>query len=130
MGERARFLLVADYLRDKRALLLLDNFEQVITAGMDLIELLAVGLELKVMVTSREALRLRDEHEFSVAPLTQTSAVALFVQRAQAHQHDFAMTADNNPVISEICSRLDDLPLAIELAAARIKLLPIRSSSA
>ena len=123
-GERAPFLLIADHLSDKRALLLLDNFEQVVMAGPVLIELLSTCPDLKVLVTSREALRLRDEHEFSVAPLVSTSAVALFAQRAQAHQHDFALTPENNSIIAEICSQLDGLPLAIELAAARTKLLP------
>ena len=123
-GERVPFLLIADYLSDKSALLLLDNFEQVFVAGIVLLDLLAACPDLKVLVTSREALRLRDEHEFSVVPLTQASAVTLFAQRAQTLQHDFALTPDNNPVIAEICSRLDGLPLAIELAAARIKLLP------
>lgn len=123
-GERTPFLLTADYLSDKRALLLLDNFEQVITVGKTLAELLVVCPDIKVLVTSREALHLRDEHEFSVAPLTQSSAVALFAQRAQALQHNFAITPDNDSIVAEICSQLDGLPLAIELAAARIKLLP------
>src|ERR1700752_305352 len=123
-GERTSFDLVADTLGDKRALLILDNFEQVITAGKVLTELLVACPDLRVIITSREALRLRDEHEFSVAPLAPASAVTLFAQRAQALQHDFAITSDNDPVIAEICSRLDCLPLAIELAAARIKLFP------
>jgi len=123
-GEREPFLLVTDYLSDKRALLILDNFEQVIAAGNVVAELLDDCPDLKIIVTSREALRLRSEHEFSVAPLVSTSAVALFAQRAQALQHNFALTKDNDSIISEICTRLDGLPLAIELAAARIKLLP------
>jgi predicted ATPase/DNA-binding CsgD family transcriptional regulator len=123
-GERAPFILVSGFLSDKRALLLLDNFEQLLAMGVVLLDLLAACPELKVMVTSREAFRLRDEHEFSVAPLTEASAVALFAQRAQTLQHDFAITSDNDAIVAEICSRLDGLPLAIELAAARIKLLP------
>ena len=123
-GERTPFSLVTDYLSDKRTLLLLDNFEQVFPAGLFLLDLLAACPGLKVMITSRETLRLRDEHEFLVTPLEPTSAVALFAQRAQTLQRDFSITPDNNTIISEICSRLDGLPLAIELAAARIKLLP------
>jgi len=124
-----------DFLRNKQALLLLDNFEQIISAAPLLSELLSACAELKMLVTSRETLRLRGEHEFPLAPLTlpdQSSAeivlhyscISLFAQRAQAIQPDFKLTADNARAVSEICARLDGLPLAIELAAARIKLLP------
>jgi predicted ATPase/DNA-binding CsgD family transcriptional regulator len=123
-GERPPVLLVIDYLSDRSALLVLDNFEQVAPAGIVLLDLLKACPDLKVIITSREALRLRGEHEFSVAPLTQASAVLLFAERAQALQNEFRITSDNNTVIAEICARLDGLPLAIELAAARIKLLP------
>jgi predicted ATPase/DNA-binding CsgD family transcriptional regulator len=123
-GERTSFELVVDALSDKCTLLLLDNFEQVIEAGATIAELLEICPELKIMVTSREALRLRGEREFAVTPLTQESAVMLFAQRAQALQQDFAITPENNSVVTNICSYLDGLPLAIELAASRIKLFP------
>jgi predicted ATPase/DNA-binding CsgD family transcriptional regulator len=98
-------------------------------------ELLSACTGLRMLATSREALRLRGEHEFPLSPLAlpdqssvevllQYSGIALFVQRAQAIQPDFQLVQGNAPAISEICARLDGLPLAIELAAARIKLLP------
>jgi predicted ATPase/DNA-binding CsgD family transcriptional regulator len=123
-----------DYLRDKQTLLLLDNFEQIVSAAALLTELLNACAGLRMLVTSREALRLRGEHEFPVAPLgleyqpantvSPSPAIALFVQRVQAVQPDFQLTEDNAPAVAEICLRLDGLPLAIELAAARIKILP------
>jgi predicted ATPase/DNA-binding CsgD family transcriptional regulator len=124
-----------DFLRDMQILLLLDNFEQIISAAPLLTELLSVCAELRMLVTSREALRLRGEREFPLSPLAvpdqsffgtlpQYASIALFVQRAQASQSDFKLTAENAAAVSEICARLDGLPLAIELAAARIKLLP------
>ena len=126
-----------DYLKNKSILLLLDNFEQVISAAPVVAELLIACANLKIMVTSREKLRIRGESEYPVPPLAlpdrkdlashdslqQFSAIALFVQRAQAIKPDFQMAEENIPVIAEICDRLDGLPLAIELAAARIKLL-------
>jgi len=124
-----------EFLRDRQVLLLLDNFEQIISAAPLLTELLEACVKLRMLVTSREALRLRGEHEFPLAPLTlpdqssveivlHYSCIALFAQRAQDSQPDFKLTADNARAVSEICARLDGLPLAIELAAARIKLLP------
>jgi non-specific serine/threonine protein kinase len=123
---------------DRHLLLLLDNFEQIIAAGVDVVELLSAAPRLKVIVTSRAALRVSGEHEFAVPSLelpdqiyppdaeglTHYEAVALFIQRAQAAVRDFQVTNANAPAIAEICARLDGLPLAIELAAARIKLLP------
>jgi predicted ATPase/DNA-binding CsgD family transcriptional regulator len=122
---------------DKQRLLLLDNFEHIITAAPLLAELLEACPALKLLVTSREALRLRGEHQFAVLPLAlpdpkrlpddrsliHVPAVDLFLQRAQAIQADFHLTPDNARAIAEICLRLDGLPLAIELAAARIKML-------
>ncbi|HLZ58486.1 MAG TPA: tetratricopeptide repeat protein [Ktedonosporobacter sp.] len=125
-------------LRDRTFLLLLDNFEQVVAAAPMLEELLAIGRGLKILVTSREVLHLHVEQEFALTPLAvpdlaclpepeglmQYVSVALFVQRAQAHLPSFRLTAENARSVAEICVRLDGLPLAIELAATRIKLLP------
>lgn len=126
-----------DYLQSKSLLLLLDNFEQVIGAAPLVAELLASCGELKILITSREGLRLSGEHEYSVPPLTlpdpaqlpsfeslsQYAAIELFIQRAQTARPDFNLTNDTAPVVTGICSQLDGLPLAIELAAANIKLL-------
>jgi predicted ATPase/class 3 adenylate cyclase len=124
-------------LPSKHMLLLLDNFEQVMAAADGVAELLQHCADLKVLVTSREALRVRGEHLLAVPPLSlpdgtaaQTSAeivaaseaVRLFVERAREAQPSFALTDDNFAAIAEICARLDGLPLAIELAAARLKL--------
>ena len=128
---------VKEQLRGMRALLLLDNFEQVLAAAPLVAELLAACPELKVMVTSRAVLHLRGEREFEVPPLalpyssestsakilSQYAAVALFVERATSIQPEFTLTEDNAHAVAEICIRLDGLPLAIELAAARLKLL-------
>ena len=117
-------------------MLLLDNFEQVVDAAVDVAEILAACPNLKVLVTSRMSLHIRGEQEFPVPPLSmpdlkrlpdlvelpQYEAVALFVSRAQATKPTFQLTASNAPAIAEICVRLDGLPLAIELAATRIKL--------
>jgi predicted ATPase/DNA-binding winged helix-turn-helix (wHTH) protein len=118
-------------------LLLLDNFEHLIEAAPIVAELLATGANLKILVTSRAALHVYGEHEFPVPPLalpdprsmppveslSQFPAVALFVQRALAAKPDFELNRENAPAVTEICARLDGLPLAIELAAARIKVL-------
>src|SRR6266699_1432074 len=123
--------------QDKHRLLLLDNFEQVIPAATLLAELLEACPDVKLLVTSREVLRLRAEHQFAVPPLAlpdpthlpderslaHVPAVNLFMQRTQAIKSDFHVTTDNAATIAEICLRLDGLPLAIELAAARINLL-------
>jgi predicted ATPase/class 3 adenylate cyclase len=125
-------------LRARHLLLFLDNFEQVISAAPLLVELLAACSQLHLLVTSREGLRVRGEHEYPVPPLalpnlaelpslealSQYAAVKLFIQRAQSTKPDFHLTAETAPAVAEICYRLDGLPLAIELAAARIKLLP------
>jgi len=118
-------------------LLLLDNFEQVIDAAAQVADLLAACPRLKMVVTSRSVLRIRAEREFGVPPLSlpytkqlpdlptlsQYEAVALFIQRTQAVKPDFQLTEANAPVVVEITARLDGLPLAIELSAARMKLL-------
>jgi predicted ATPase/transposase/transcriptional regulator with XRE-family HTH domain len=127
---------LTDYLREKQLLLLLDNFEQVVAAAPLIAELLAACRWLSVLATSREALRMRGERRIPVPPLalpdrtqpagadlvSRAPAVALFVERAQATQPDFALTDANAPAVALICARLDGLPLAIELAAARVTL--------
>jgi predicted ATPase/DNA-binding winged helix-turn-helix (wHTH) protein len=105
-------------------LLLLDNFEQVLPAAKLVAEVLETCPSLKVLVTSRACLHIYGEQEFPVATLAQDSAVELFVQRAAAVWPDFAITEENTAAVQEICSRLDGLPLSIELAAARTKVLP------
>jgi predicted ATPase/class 3 adenylate cyclase/DNA-binding CsgD family transcriptional regulator len=126
------------FLQEKLLLLVLDNFEQVVSAACILSDLLAQCSHLKLLVTSRTVLHLAAEHEFAVPPLSlpdlnslpdlvtlsQYEAVALFIARAQALKPDFQMSNASAPAVAEICTRLDGLPLAIELAAARIKLLP------
>ena len=126
-----------DYLRDKEMLLLLDNFEQVLEAAPKIIELLETCRKLRAIVTSRASLRVRGERELFVPPLavpltsghidlqhlSQFAAVELFIQRATSIKPGFAVTIENAPAVAEICHRLDGLPLAIELAAARIKMM-------
>ena len=125
-----------DFLRNKQTLLLLDNFEQIISVAPILTELLESCARLRLLVTSREALHLRGEHEFPLAPLAlpdrpstetliQYPGIELFVERAQAVRPDFQLIPDNADAVTEICKRLDGLPLAIELAAVRIKLLSL-----
>ncbi len=116
--------LIGDQLQNSGTfLLLLDNFEQVLPAAIVLAETLEACPSLKILVTSRSCLRIYGEQEFPVTPLAQSSAIELFVQRAAAVWPDFAMTSENALAIQEICSRVDGLPLAIELAAARTKVL-------
>ncbi len=126
-----------DYLQGKSLLLLLDNFEQVISAASVVAELLAACGKLKILVTSREGLRISGEREYALPPLAlpdltqlplpeslaQYAAVELFIQRAKAVKPDFDITNNTAQAVAEICAQLDGLPLAIELAAARIKLL-------
>jgi predicted ATPase len=135
--------LIADvkaYLRPRRLVLLLDNFEQVTAAAPLVAELLAAAAGLVVLVTSRTVLRLSGEHEVPVEPLPtppagpaggpqladlrQYASVRLFVERAHAAAPGFELTSENAEAVAEICRRLDGLPLAIELAAARSRLLP------
>jgi predicted ATPase/DNA-binding XRE family transcriptional regulator len=128
---------ISEYLSQREALLILDNFEQVIQAGPAIAQLLAACPRIKALITSRVALRVRGEHEFAVPPLdtpdlgrlptledlTRYAAITLFVQRAQAVKPTFEVTPALAPIIAAICTRLDGIPLALELAAARIKLL-------
>jgi predicted ATPase len=130
-----------DHLRERALLLVLDNFEHVLAAAPVVADLLAACAQLKVLVTSRAVLHLSGEHDFPVPPLalpdpkhlppleqlTQYGAVRLFVERAAAVRPEFRLTDENAPVVAEICHRLDGLPLAIELAAARVRLLPPRA---
>jgi predicted ATPase/DNA-binding CsgD family transcriptional regulator len=125
------------YLRSKRFLLLLDNLEQVRGTGPEIAELLAACPSLTVLATSRHPLHVSGEHEVLVSPLSlpppasaplidqakESAAVQLFVDRARSVQHSFVLTEANAPAIVAICRRLDGLPLAIELAAARSKIL-------
>jgi predicted ATPase len=125
-------------LGDKRLLLVLDNFERVTDAAQTVSDLLARVPGLKVLATSRTPLHVYGEHEYPLSPLplpdlahlstvermSQYEAVRLFIARAQAVQPDFVVTTANAPAVAEICFRLDGLPLAIELAAALVKLLP------
>ncbi len=138
IGGQPLLELLKGSLREKHLLLLLDNFEQVVGAAMYVADLHAACPNLKVMVTSRMTLHIRGEQEYAVPPLavpdpkhlpdlvvlSQYEAVALFIQRAQATRPEFQVSNANAPAVAEICVRLDGLPLAIELAAARIKVLP------
>jgi predicted ATPase/class 3 adenylate cyclase len=136
-GERSLEEDLEDYLREKELLLVLDNFEQVLGAAPLVGRLLAACPGLKVLATSRIPLGLYGEREFPVPPLglpdpgrpppiealTQYEAVRLFIERARDARPDFSVTNENAPMVAEICHRLDGLPLAIELAAARVKVL-------
>ena len=136
-GKRPLLDQLKNLLRSRRPLLLLDNFEHLVGASPLVAELLADCPLLKVLATSRASLRVSGEHEFPVPPLAvadlgedepadrivESPAVELFVQRARAVRPDFELTEANAPAVGEICARLDGLPLAIELAAARVKVL-------
>ncbi|HEY3231392.1 MAG TPA: helix-turn-helix domain-containing protein, partial [Roseiflexaceae bacterium] len=133
MGSQPLLERLKDYLRAQHLLLLLDNFEQVVAAAPAVADLLAAAPHLKALVTSRAVLHLSAEQEYPVPPLglpdqrqlpsiealAQYEAVALFIARAQATRPGFRVTNQNAPAVADICQRLDGLPLAIELAAAR-----------
>ena len=115
---------VVAHLRGRSLLLLLDNFEHVVAAAPVVATLLEECAGLSVLVTSRELLRLRGEHELRVPPLQpEAEAAALFAERAGAALQAFELGADDAPLVAEICRRLDGVPLAIELAAPRLRLL-------
>ena len=129
---------LAGSLSPRRLLLVLDNCERVLGVAPEITALLAASPGLAVLATSREPLHVRGEREFPVLPLPLPAttpllelaqsaaipAIALFVERAEASQPDFTMTAENVAAVGAVCRRLDGLPLAIELAAARVKVLP------
>ena len=137
IAEQPLLDLLKAFLQGQQLLLLLDNFEQVVSAAIEVAELLAACPQLKVLVTSRMVLHVQAEQEFAVPPLSvpdprhlpdvvalsQYEALALFIQRAQSVKPEFQLSNANAQAIVEICQHLDGLPLAIELAAARIKLL-------
>ncbi|MGD2079237.1 MAG: LuxR C-terminal-related transcriptional regulator, partial [Chloroflexota bacterium] len=128
--------MLGRYFEAKNALLVLDNYEHVLEAAPLVSHLLAAAPRLTVLATSREVLRLSGEYEYPVPPLVvpdpdqaasladlpQYESVELFLQRAQAAKRDFTLTAENASAVARICARLDGLPLAIELAAARLRL--------
>jgi predicted ATPase/class 3 adenylate cyclase len=140
MEERGRSLVdtLKDHLCDKDMLLVLDNFEQVVDAAPVVPELMMASEGLRALVTSREPLHVDGEQEYPVPPMTLPDtahlpppddlsayeSVALFVSRARGVQPSFELTEQNAATVAEICRRLDGLPLAIELAAARVRLLP------
>jgi predicted ATPase/DNA-binding winged helix-turn-helix (wHTH) protein len=141
-GGRPFHDLLKDYLRETEpapVLLLLDNMEHILTASGIVVELIEASRSLKVLVTSRAPLRVYGEYEFPVPPLAlpdprqmnslpalaENPSIVLFAQRAQAVQPGFQLTDENAAIVAEICSRVDGLPLAIELAAARVKMLPL-----
>jgi predicted ATPase/class 3 adenylate cyclase len=142
-AERTLTEALEEHLRDKELLLVLDNFEQVVGAAPLVGQLLSTCPRLKALSTSRVALRVYGEHEYAVPllalpdpkrlpaiaieALSQYESVRLFIERARAAKGDFEVTNESAPAVAEICMRLDGLPLAIELAAARIKLLPPRA---
>jgi predicted ATPase/DNA-binding winged helix-turn-helix (wHTH) protein len=124
VGNRTIPQLIGNQLKNSGPfLLLMDNFEQVLPAAMVVAEILEACPSLKILVTSRSRLHIYGEQEFHVTPLAQNSAMELFAQRAAAVWPDFAITPENTAAVQEICSRVDGLPLAIELAAARTKVL-------
>lgn len=119
------YTILVEKLSDQPTLLVIDNFEQVLAAAPLLAELIEDCLGLKLLVTSRAPLRLSFEHEFLLAPLELKAAVTLFEQRAKAIRADFQLTSSNLDLVTEICQCLEGLPLAIELAASRTRLLPL-----
>ena len=108
-----------EHFRPRRALLLLDNFEQIVDGAPRITAILEAAPHIRVLVTSREPLRIHGEHRYAVDPLDEADAVALFIERARAVDESF----ESNGAVAEICRRLDGLPLALELAAARVGML-------
>jgi predicted ATPase/class 3 adenylate cyclase len=119
--------VVTEYVRDRSLLLVLDNLEQVTRAAAAIAALLAAAPALRILATSRAPLRIAAEHVFAVPPMAGTDAVRLFVDRARAARSDFAATGEDADAVSDVCAQLDGLPLAIELAAARMRVLSPRA---
>jgi predicted ATPase/transcriptional regulator with XRE-family HTH domain len=144
LGGRTLVEELREHLRPRSVLLLLDNFEHVVAAAPLVADLLAMSPDLRVLATSREPLRIRGEREYDVKPLAlpctdhlaspdmlaENPAVALFVERAAAIRSGFTVTEENGGAIAEVCTRLDGLPLAIELAAGRVRALTPASMAA
>ncbi|MCA9911180.1 MAG: helix-turn-helix domain-containing protein, partial [Anaerolineae bacterium] len=136
-GHKKPLASLQDYLFERRLLLILDNFEQLLAAAGDVHAILAACPLVKVVVTSRAPLRIRGERQFPLSPLALPAriddlnlqglagyaAVRLFIERARAVQPQFALTADNAVVLAALCARLDGLPLAIEIVAAQVAVL-------
>jgi predicted ATPase/class 3 adenylate cyclase len=138
-GGQSPMQALIDHLAERELLLVLDNFEQLAPAARDVGEMISKAPRIRVLATSRVPLHLYGEHEYPVPPLgrvaelrragasaeavSQYEAVQLFIERAVAVKSDFRVTNSNAPAVAELCARLDGLPLAIELAAARVKLL-------
>ncbi|MDQ3513199.1 MAG: LuxR C-terminal-related transcriptional regulator [Chloroflexota bacterium] len=133
---RSLAMALESFLRDRCLLLVLDNFEHVVEAGPSVVALLRACPRVKVLVTSRVVLRVSGEQVFPISPLAlpgivdpperaaETESVRLFAQRALASDPGFALTTENVQAVGAICRRLDGLPLALELAAAKVRLLP------
>lgn len=140
-GGKPILEMLEDYLREKQILLVIDNFEQVLPAAPVLAKLARITPDLKILVTSRAILHLSADYEFVVPPLTvpensaqmsldelsKYESVKLFVERARSVRPSFELTEENAQSVAEICLRLDGLPLAIELAAARVKIISPQS---
>ncbi len=138
-GSQALYDSLKSFLRDKSMLLVLDNFEQVLQAGPPVAGLLESAPKLKILVTSRSILHIRGEHELQVpalqvpdmdshevaAQLAGCESIRMFIERVKAIKPRFSLDAENAPIVVEICRRLDGLPLAIELAAAKTKMYPL-----
>lgn len=136
-GGKSILAALRDFLRERQILLVMDNFEQITDAAPIVAELLSAAPSLKILITSRTLLHLSVEREYAVPPLglpsdaaslsfeelSEYEAVRLFVERARGAKSNFALNGENAQSVAEICARLDGLPLAIELAAARVKIL-------
>jgi predicted ATPase len=134
-GDQSLSDLIVSFLKSRQLLLMLDNFEQILPAAAEIADLLAACPALQVLATSRAPLRIRGEHLFPISPLAlptdentadlerlgRIDALTLFTQRARAANPTFALTASNAAAVTDICRRVDGLPLAIELAAARLR---------
>src|SRR5205085_10370129 len=114
---------IAELIGDEKALLLLDNLEQLVAVAPEVAELISQCPELRIVATSRTPLRIAVEREYPLAPLEVPPAVELFVERARAARGTFELTPENAASVEAVCGRLDGLPLAVELAAARLRIL-------